>query len=174
MASVSRHSWFVQRLMRVFEDFVHGFGSGVDVPMEAAHALVRGLDSPALRDLAGLGREERLEIRDLIPVVAEQLGFAIEPLKAVFERRVRETASVYLAGEREFTEALSDILALFWRYRDEGIGYRCCDALLDLQLWFDVRENDHTFGSVEGAERDFRARALAMVDGCKSCTVAQF
>jgi hypothetical protein len=75
--------------------------------MEAAHALVRGFDSPGPRDLTGLDREERLEIRDLILVVAEQLGFAVEPLKAVFERWVREIAAVYLAGEREFSDALS-------------------------------------------------------------------
>lgn len=172
MASASRHPWFVQRLMRVFEDFVYGFDSGVDVPMEAAHALVRGLDSPGLRDLAGLDREERHEIRDLVPLVSEQLGFAIEPLKVVFERRVREIAAAYLAGEREFTDALSGVLTLFWRYQDEGIGYYCCDALLDLQLWLDVREYDETFGLVAAAERDFRTRAIAMVDGCRTCTIA--
>ncbi|MQM28164.1 hypothetical protein [Glycomyces albidus] len=162
----------MQRLMRVFEDFVYGFDSGVDVPMEAAHALVRGLDSPALRDLAGLDREERLEIRDLVTATAAQLGFAIEPLQAVFEQRVREIAAAYLAGEREFTDALSGILALFWRYQDKGIGPYCCDALLHLQVWLDVREYDETFGSAEPAERDFRTRALAMVDGCRACTIA--
>ena len=72
----------------------------------------------------------------------------------------------------KFTDALSGILALFWHYQDEGIGYYCCDALLDLQLWLDVREYDETFGSVEAAERDFRARAIAMVDGCRTCTIA--
>ncbi|MQM28169.1 hypothetical protein [Glycomyces albidus] len=162
----------MQRLMRVFEDFLHGFDSGVDMPMEAAHALVRGLDSPALRDLAGLDREERLEIRDLIPVVAEQLGCGIEPLKAVLERRVGEIAARYLAGECEFTDALSGILALFWHYQDEGIGYYCCDALLHLQVWLDVREYNEPFGSYEAAERDFRARAIAMVDGCRNCKMA--
>jgi hypothetical protein len=162
----------VQRLVRVFEDFVFGFGSGVDVPMEAAHALVRGLDSPALVDLAGLRREERLEIRDLIPTAAEQLGFDIEPFKAVFERRVREIAGAYLAGEREFIDALSGILALFWRFQDEGVGYYCCDALSDLQLWIDVREFDHNLDSEAVAERDFRARAVAMVEGCRSCKLA--
>jgi hypothetical protein len=167
------HPWLVQRLVRVFEDFVYGFDSGVDVPMEAAHALVRGIDAPALVELAGLNRQERLEIRDLIPAAAEQLGFQIEPLKAVFERRVRAIAAAYLAGEREFTEALSAILALFWRYQDEGIGYCCCDALLDLELWLEVREYARAFGSEEAAERDFRARAIAMVDGCRSCTVAR-
>lgn len=160
--------------MRVFEDFVHGFDPGVDVPMEAAQGLVRGLDSPALADLAGLHSDERLEIRDLIPAVAEELGIAIEPLKAVIDRRVREVAAGYLDGECGFTDALSAIVDLHWRYRDEGIGYRCCDAMLHLQLWLDVREHDHMFGSAEAAERDFRARALAMVDGCKSCTAARF
>jgi hypothetical protein len=161
----------VQRLVRVFEDFVYDFDSGVDVPMEAAHALVRGLDSPALVDLAGLNREERLEIRDLISAVAEQLGFAIEPLIAVLERRAREIAAAYLAGEREFTDALSAILALFWRYRDEGVGYYCCDALLHLQVWLDAREYDDAFDSAEAAERDFRARAIAMVDECRNCAI---
>jgi hypothetical protein len=163
----------MQRLIRVFEDFVYGFGSGVDVPMAAAHALVRGLDSPALMDLAGLNREERLEIRDLIPTVAEQLGFDIETLKAVFERRVREIAAAYLAGEREFMDALTGILALFWRYQDEGIGYYCCNAMLDLQLWLDVREFDQSFDSEAAAERDFRARAVAMVEGCGSCKLTR-
>ncbi len=68
MASASRHPWFVQRLMRVFEDFVYGFDSGVDVPMEAAHALVRGFDSPGLRDLAGLDRERDIAQRREVPV----------------------------------------------------------------------------------------------------------
>ncbi|WP_205324485.1 hypothetical protein [Glycomyces sp. YM15] len=36
-------------------------------------------------------------------------------MKAVFERRVREIAAAYSAGEREFSDALSGILALFWR-----------------------------------------------------------
>lgn len=62
----------------------------------------RGPDLPALRDPAGLDREGRLESRDLTPVAAEQLGFAIESSKAVFERRVREVAAAYSAGEREF------------------------------------------------------------------------
>jgi hypothetical protein len=165
------HAWAVQRLVRVFEDFVHDFDSRVDVPMEAAHALVRGLDSPALVDLAGLNREERLEIRDLIPAVAEQLGFAIEPLITVLERRVREIAAAYLAGEREFTDALSAILALFWHYRDEGVGYYCCDALLHLQVWLDACEYDDAFDSTEAAEREFRARAIAMVDECRNCAI---
>jgi hypothetical protein len=164
----------VQQLRRVFEDFVHGLDAEVDVPMEAAHALIRGLESPALVDLAGLRREERLETRDLIPAVAEDLGFAIDPLKAVIDRRAREVAAAYLAGEREFTDALSAILALHWHCRDESGGYWCCDAMLDLQLWLDVREYDDTFGSAEAAERDFRRRAVAMVDGCKSCTAMWF
>jgi hypothetical protein len=168
------HAETVQRLMRVFEDFVYGLDAGVDVPMEAAHGLVRELDSPALVDLAGLHRDQRLEIRDLIPMVANELGFKIVPLKTVIDRRAREVAACYLAGEREFAEALSEILALHWRYRDEGIGYRCCDAMFHLQIWLDVREYDHTFGSVEAAERDFRARAVAMVDGCRSCAMARF
>ncbi|MFC3492899.1 hypothetical protein [Glycomyces rhizosphaerae] len=162
----------MQRLVRVFEDFLYGFDSGVDVPMEAAHALVRGLDSPALIDLAGLNRDDRLEIRDLIPTAAEELGVAIEPLKAVFERRVREIAAAYLAGEREFIDALTGILALFWRYQDEDIGYYCGNAMLDLELWLDVREFDHNVDSEAAAERDFRARAVTMVEGCGSCKLA--
>lgn len=75
--------------------------------MEAAHALVRGPDSPALVDLAGLNREERLEFRDLIPVVAAQLGSPIGPMKAVFEG----SGMPQLAGERESRDSLSGILA---------------------------------------------------------------
>jgi hypothetical protein len=170
--SLLLHAFLLQQLVRVFEDIVHGFDAGFDVPMEAAHALVRGLDSPALVDLAGLNRNEPLEVRDLVPIVAEELGFAIDPLNVVVERRTRAAAAEYLVGELGFVDALSGILLLFWRYRDEGIGYYCCDAVLHLQLWLEVGEFDDAFGSAEDAERDFRSRAAAMVDGCHSCTIA--
>ncbi|GAA4910377.1 hypothetical protein LX16_2722 [Stackebrandtia albiflava] len=159
----------MRRLQRVLEDFVHDLDPHVDVPMEAAFALADGLDSPALAELAGLTAADRVEIRELIPAVAEQLGLEIPSLRELVARRAREAAAAYLAGERDFAAALSDILDHFARYRDEGVGYRCCDGMLALQLWRDVPEYGDGFGSPEAAERAFRERAVAMTDGCPAC-----
>jgi hypothetical protein len=48
-----------------------------DLPMAAAEALVRGVDSPALRELAGLGRgSATTEIEDLYRDALAELGIA--------------------------------------------------------------------------------------------------
>lgn len=162
-----RHAWAMQRLVRVFEDFVYGFDGGVDVPMEAAHALVRGLDAPALVDLAGLHRDQTLDIGDLIPVVAEQLGTFVPARDAVVEQRMRETAADYLAGNKGFRDSLSNVLWWFMRYFEEG-SYRCCDSMLWLDLWLSSGEFDdwtYWYGSPEAAETAFREHCSAVVEG---------
>jgi hypothetical protein len=159
----------VQRLIRVFEDFIYGFDSGVDVPMEAAHALVRGLDGPALVDLAGLGTDQRLEVRDLIPMVSAELGMVVPPREAVVAGRISEVAAQYLDGEIKFLDALPWTLWWFGKYFEEGSGYRCCDEMLWLQLWYEDLDFDGNttfgFGSAEAAEKAFRRHTASTVDG---------
>jgi hypothetical protein len=159
----------MQQLVRVFEDFVYAFDSGVDVPMEAAHALVRGIEGPALVDLAGLSTDQPLEVRDLIPVVAAELAMVIPSREVVVVRRVGEVARQYLDREIEFLDALSWTLWWFGKYFEEGSGYRCCDEMLWLQLWYEDLDFDGTttsgFGSTEAAEKAFRRHTAATVDG---------
>ncbi len=45
-----------------------------ELPGLAARALAEGLDSPALRELAGLSRNDPRQARDLFAVAMEQLG----------------------------------------------------------------------------------------------------
>ncbi|THV41990.1 hypothetical protein [Glycomyces buryatensis] len=161
----------MQQLVRVFEDFVYDFDGGVDVPMEAAHALARGLDTPALVELAGLDRSQTRDIRDLIPVVAGQLGIFLPTREAVVSRRVKETSASYLAGSVGFVDSLSNVLWWFMRYFDDGSS-RCCDSMLWLDLWLSSGEleDDWTYwyGSQEAAEVAFREHCSAVVEG-RSC-----
>ncbi|MGW5130405.1 hypothetical protein [Streptomyces sp. NPDC004135] len=49
-----------------------------ELPMLAAHALVEGRDSPALRELAGLSRRgDEAEIRELYVLALGELGIAL-------------------------------------------------------------------------------------------------
>ena len=47
---------------------------GDDLPMAAAHALARGIDSPSLRELAGLSRGQSREAVDLFRQAMDELG----------------------------------------------------------------------------------------------------
>jgi hypothetical protein len=155
--------------MCVFEDFVHRFDRGVDVPMEAAHALVRGFEAPGLAELAGMHRDRTLDIEDLIPQVVDELGISIAARSTVVERRTGEVASGYLAGDIAFMEGLSGVLSWQARYFEEGYGYRCCDLMLWLELWLvsvaDDGDTTYWFGSQAAAEEAFGEHCSAMVEG---------
>ncbi|WP_205324481.1 hypothetical protein [Glycomyces sp. YM15] len=161
----------MQRLIRVFEDFVYRFDRGVDVPLEAAHALVRGLETPGLVELAGMHRNQTLDIEDLIPQVIDELGIAIAARSTVVERRASEIASGYLAGDIAFIDGLSGVLSWQTQYFEEGYGYRCCDSMLWLEPWLisvdDDGDTTYWFGSQAAAKEAFREHCSAMVEGRK-------
>jgi hypothetical protein len=165
------HAEVMQRLMRVFEDFVHRFDRGVDVPMEAAHALTRGLDTPGLAELAGMRSNQILDIEDLLAVAGDGLGSSIAPRRTVAERRGGEVASGYLAGDIAFVDGLSGVLS--WNARAFGkiYGYPCCDSMLSLELWLvsfdDDGDTTYWFGSQAAAELAFREHCSAVVEGRK-------
>ncbi|WP_433286096.1 hypothetical protein [Micromonospora sp. CA-244673] len=48
--------------------------AGEELPMVAAQALAEGLDSPSLRELAGLSRGDYREARELLGPVLDELG----------------------------------------------------------------------------------------------------
>ncbi|MFD3538443.1 hypothetical protein ACFWUQ_02950 [Streptomyces sp. NPDC058662] len=73
-----------------------------DVVEAACAALVAGLDSPALRILAGYTRAEaQYELPDLLPVVLDELGLTFYPRdgEAGPEAAVRAFAHQLLAGK---------------------------------------------------------------------------
>jgi hypothetical protein len=47
---------------------------GDDLPTAAAHALTRGVDSPSLRELAGLSKGQSREAVDLFRQAMDELG----------------------------------------------------------------------------------------------------
>jgi hypothetical protein len=70
------------------------------LPWIAAEALARGIDSPALRELAGLNqREDPCEIRDLYEVALEQLGVHAPTYEEATRRQLRNVAKALASGE---------------------------------------------------------------------------
>ena len=56
-----------------------------DLPMLAALWLVRGYDSPLLRELAGLTRHQRTEARGMFPAVLAELGFPVVSIDSPYD-----------------------------------------------------------------------------------------
>jgi hypothetical protein len=70
-----------------------------ELPMVAAEALAQGADSPALRELAGLGkRSDTLEILDLYQAALEELGIPVPSTEEAVRRRLRELADGLASG----------------------------------------------------------------------------
>jgi hypothetical protein len=70
------------------------------VPLWAAHWIVDGLDTPALRDLAGLdGRP--YEVRDTTSLALDQMNVSVESLSEAAKLALIDEAERCLAGLRE-------------------------------------------------------------------------
>lgn len=75
------------------------------LPMAAAAALARGVDSPGLRELAGLGRRsDTMEIRDLFERATEELGIAIPSEEQVGRQDLIRLAEDLVQGRRSARE----------------------------------------------------------------------
>jgi hypothetical protein len=107
-----------------------------DLPMAAALALARGIDSPALRELAGLGRRsDTTEIHNLFEHALEQLEVAMPSPEQAAQRDLHRLARDLVAGRRTprevaricyFTDA--------WMNEDESdFANHCCyfDDMID-------------------------------------------
>ncbi|WP_405877527.1 hypothetical protein OG762_03095 [Streptomyces sp. NBC_01136] len=85
----------MDRVFAIAWQYVVGLVSPEDLPMEAAQLLAVGLDSPALRDLAGRSRrDDTAEFRGLFQQAVGELGTAI-PDEETAERCLLH----YLAGQ---------------------------------------------------------------------------
>jgi hypothetical protein len=68
-----------------------------DLPMTAAHALARGLDTPALCELAGLPRNaDSSQVRNLFEQALEELGIPLPDLELAQRYRLHRLARTLL------------------------------------------------------------------------------
>ncbi len=91
------------------------------VPMWAAYWIVDGLDTPALRDLAGLDGHDPFEVRRLTANALGEMHVAVDDLQTAAELVLTDEAERCLAGlttERALAAAL-DHLYVRSGYADE-------------------------------------------------------
>ena len=69
-----------------------------DLPAIAARALERGLDSPTLRELAGLSRKDVREAHDLFLIAIAEVGLEMPPPSEAARELARQWAFEMLAG----------------------------------------------------------------------------
>jgi hypothetical protein len=82
------------------------------VPMWAAYWLVEGLDTPALRDLAGLAGRDSYDVRDTAMNALAEMGVAVVDLHEAAELVLTDEAKRCLAGltsERAVVTAIDDL-----------------------------------------------------------------
>ena len=72
---------------------------GDDLPMAAAHALTRGVDSPGLRELAGLSKGQSREAVDLFRQAMDELGSPVPDERGARLHLMRQAAASIVAGE---------------------------------------------------------------------------
>ena len=78
-----------------------------DLPMESAEALVRGVDSSALRELAGLGRRsDPTQIRGLFEEALRELGIAVPSAEMAARRDLRHLARDLVEGRTSPSETV--------------------------------------------------------------------
>lgn len=140
-----------------------GTATGDDFVTWGEQALVAGLDSPALRQLAGVAGASRAEAKALFDRAIGELGLTLPPT----EDALRRAYLIVLAGDistgvRRPSEALDLI-------HHEVISPLKHPA--DLMAWCFAWESlapERGFASLSEAERDDAARALArktLMDG---------
>ncbi|MFF0478849.1 hypothetical protein [Streptomyces sp. NPDC004284] len=80
-----------------------------DLPMTAAQALARGMDTPALCELAGLPRHaDPRDIRDTFEQALEELGIVLPDHHLSRRYALRRLASRFTAREVDLAELASD------------------------------------------------------------------
>lgn len=164
----------MEALRRAIEDYLYGLDTSLDLTMAAAEALARGIDSPALADLAGQSKDAVYEIRELIPIVVEELSIKVAPLAEAVFRQAREVARGYLAGELDFLTAARCVTGLLYDpdcldvEERPDIGLAPLDDLWLLNEWVDAidhgSEDDgwYCFKTRADAESYFRSVATAL------------
>src|SRR4051812_36563628 len=75
-----------------------GLTRSEDLPSVATDALLRGHDSPALRELAGQSARDVRDNRDLFVAAIDELGLRVPPERDALWNLARETARAIVAG----------------------------------------------------------------------------
>jgi hypothetical protein len=131
-----RQTTHVETLRRLTCAYVTGDVSPEELPMIAAEAIVRGVDSPSLRQLAGLGRrDDTRDIRDLYRAAMDELGIDIPDADALRWEYVHFWAQRMLDGSLSPYEAASKISTESFRLGEP-------EALRDLYILTLLWEDD--------------------------------
>lgn len=91
-----------------------------DLPEIATDALVRGIDSPALRILAGQPRGEVRESADLFRAALDELGIDLPDTDSAQWHLVRRTAHGIAAGRVPPADGASELFLAYFKVRDSG------------------------------------------------------
>ncbi|MFE9688989.1 hypothetical protein [Micromonospora sp. NPDC005806] len=117
-----------------------GESIGDDLPMAAAHALTRGVDSPTLCELAGLSKGQPREAIDLFRQAMAELGWPVPDESVARLHLMRKAASDILAGRGDPEDLAHEI---YWQACYSGLPelravgdrflelYAGCDAMYD-------------------------------------------
>ncbi|MEU6858946.1 hypothetical protein AB0B28_08755 [Glycomyces sp. NPDC046736] len=163
----------MKSLRLAIEDYLYELDA-LDLTMAAAEALARGVDSPALAELAGLSKNSAYEIREIVPQVIEELAIEVSPFPEAAFRRAADTARSYLAGDLDFRTAARRVTDLVFHtgYVDfderPDIGLGILDDLTLLNEWVYAVDNGpeeygwYYFESSKDAEASFRSVASAL------------
>jgi hypothetical protein len=104
----------MEELGHAVDDYILGRVDARDLPMIAAHALARCVDSPALRQLAGLARTEPRDAADLLDRAMTELGRPLRPPRTVLWDRARRAAAELVSGSVDAPTATGEIAALLF------------------------------------------------------------
>jgi hypothetical protein len=126
-----------------------------DLPEIATEALVRGLDSPALRVLAGQARWDVRDSSDLFRVALDELGIELPDADRAQWHLARRTASEIVAGRIRAARGASELWLAYQKVRDNG----------DLRIFVGLAStlDDHP-EDTEQIEADIVAAARELLD----------
>jgi hypothetical protein len=154
----------VRILLAAADDYVLGRLGAEALPMTAAQALARDVDSPALRELAGLGRTETREAHDLFAQTMVELGHPLRDRRVVLWDRAGQVAGAVLAGGVGAAEAAGEIAALLCAAEHLDQRGRRCDFATRFELlvvdWDDMPERR---GEIAEAIRSAARELLELV-----------
>jgi hypothetical protein len=91
-----------------------------DLPEIATEALVRGLDSPALRILAGQSRDDVRDSADLFRVALDELGIDPPDADSAQWHLARRTAGDIVAGRIRPARGATELWLAYLKVRDNG------------------------------------------------------
>jgi hypothetical protein len=130
-----------------------------ELPEIATQALERGLDSPSLRELAGLSAMGSREARDLFQAAVGEFGMVMPTKEEALLRLVRKTASEIVSGDVPPYEGARWI----WRYAANEVEEEG-DLRIFIGLASEREDHPESAGSIDAeivkASRDLLGRAV--------------